>query len=270
MQNYTKHIKANQELWDEWTEIHVKSRFYDVEGFKAGKLALDPIEEEELTGVEGKTLLHLQCHFGMTTMSWARKGAIATGMDFSEKAIKYARELNDELGLNCKFVQSDIYDLKNNLDGQFDIVFTSYGVLAWLPDIKGWAETVAHFLKPGGTFFIAEIHPISSMFEDKGGDNELKLKYPYFHTDDPIEFDTEGSYADPTAEMKTEKEYEWFHSLSDVVNALIQAGLKIEYLNEYDYTVYQQFAFLKKEGRKYLMPDGMPKPPLLFSIKATK
>jgi SAM-dependent methyltransferase len=167
-------------------------------------------------------------------------------------------------------VQSDIYDLKDNLDGQFDIVFTSYGVLAWLPDIKGWAETVAHFLKPGGTFFIAEIHPISSMLENKGGDNELKLKYPYFHTEDPIEFDTEGSYADPTAEMKTEKEYEWFHSLSDVVNALIQTGLKIEYLNEYDYTVYQQFAFLKKEGRKYLMPDGMPKPPLLFSIKATK
>jgi 2-polyprenyl-3-methyl-5-hydroxy-6-metoxy-1,4-benzoquinol methylase len=270
MQNYTKYIKANQELWDEWTEIHVKSRFYDVEGFKAGKLALDPIEEEELTDVEGKTLLHLQCHFGMTTMSWARKGAIATGMDFSEKAIKYARELNDELGLNCKFVQSDIYDLKNNLDGQFDIVFTSYGVLGWLPDIKGWAETVAHFLKAGGTFFIAEIHPISSMFEDKSGDNDLKLKYPYFHTEDPIKFDTEGSYVDRTAEMKTEKEYEWFHSLSDVVNALIQAGLKIEYLNEYDYTVYQQFAFLKKEGRKYLMPDGMPKPPLLFSIKATK
>jgi len=265
-----KYIKSNQNLWDEWTEIHVKSEFYDVEGFKAGKSSLDPIEEQELTDVEGKTLLHLQCHFGMDTMSWARKGAIPTGVDFSGKAIQYAQQINADLGLGCKFLQSDIYDLKNNLDEQFDIVFTSYGVLAWLPDIIGWAETAAHFLKPGGIFYMAEIHPFSSMLDDEIENPELKLKYQYFHSPEPIEFKTQGSYADFTADVKTPMEYEWFHSISDIINALINAGLKIEYLHEFDYTVYQQFPFLKKEGRKYLMPEGLPKPPLLFSIKAAK
>ena len=265
-----KYTKSNQSLWDEWTEIHVRSEYYDVEGFKAGRSSLDPIEEQELTDVDGKSLLHLQCHFGMDTMSWARKGAIVTGVDFSEKAISYAKQINSDLGLTCKFVQSDIYDLKNNLDGQYDIVFTSYGVLAWLPDIEGWAETAAHFLKPGGAFYMAEIHPFSSMLEDEIENPELKLKYQYFHSAEPIEFETQGSYADSTADIKTPLEYEWFHSMADIICALIKAGLKIEYLHEFDYTVYQQFPFLKKEGRKYLMPEGLPKPPLLFSIKASK
>src|SRR3972149_9735810 len=179
---------ANLALWDEWTSIHVRSKFYDVEGFKRGEVRLDSLEREELGDVTGKSLLHLQCHFGLGTLSWARLGATVTGADFSAKSIEQARALADELGIPAHFVCSDVESLPDNLSGQFDIVFTSYGVLPWLPDLKRWAEVIAHFLTPGGIFYIAEAHPISYIFDDTEGVNDLVVKYPYFARDEPIEW----------------------------------------------------------------------------------
>lgn len=153
-------LKANKKVWDALTGPHLLSEFYDVEGFKAGNDWLRPLEIEEMGDVHGKTLLHLQCHFGQDTLSWGRRGAIVTGVDFSDEAIDYARKLSKETGIKADFICSDIYALPEILDQQFDIVFTSYGVLTWLPDLKRWAEVVAHFLKPGGFFYIVEIHPI--------------------------------------------------------------------------------------------------------------
>lgn len=265
MDNY---LKANRDLWNERTAIHAHSDFYDLDGFKKGASSLYPIEREELTGVDGKTLLHLQCHFGLDTMSWARQGAIPTGVDFSDKAIALAKDINRELGLNCTFLHADIYDLPNHLQGQFDIVYTSYGVLNWLPDIRGWAEVVAHFLKPGGTFYIVEIHPFSNTLDDEADD--LKIVYPYFHAPEPMAYEPQGSYVDREAEITTPLVYEWSHSLGEVVTALLEAGLDIQYLHEFDYTVFQQVPFMIQKGRLFYLPEDKPSLPLLFSLKAKK
>ncbi len=159
--------RANQDLWDEYTRINAASSMYDLAGFKAGRNALHPLEIQELGDVRGKSLLHLQCHFGMDTLTWARLGAQVTGVDFAPDAVRLARSLAGELGLAARFIQSDLYDLPNHLDETFDIVFTSYGALTWLSDIPGWAQVAARYVRPGGTFYIAEFHPAACMFSDE-------------------------------------------------------------------------------------------------------
>jgi ubiquinone/menaquinone biosynthesis C-methylase UbiE len=263
-------MSANQKLWDEKAQLHYGSAFYDVAGFKAGDSSLYPIEEEEIGGlVGGKTMLHLQCHFGLDTFSWARRGAVPTGVDFSSQAISQARALGEELGLPVRFIESNIYDLPDVLDETFDIVFTSYGVLAWLPDIRAWGQLIARYLKPGGFFYMVELHPFSMVLED-GPDGILQAEWPYFHETEPIEWDVEGTYAVLDAEMQAEKQYEWLHSMGDIINTLVDAGLVVEYLHEFDYTVFQQFKIMRKEGRLYTLPEGTPRLPLLFSLKAHK
>ena len=121
--------------WNERTPIHAASSFYNVDGFESGDITLTNTEIEEMGSVVGKSLLHLQCHFGMDTMSWSRLGANATGVDISDTAIELARELNDELCLNTRFIRSNIYDLPDVLNEQFDIVYTAIGALCWLPDM---------------------------------------------------------------------------------------------------------------------------------------
>jgi 2-polyprenyl-3-methyl-5-hydroxy-6-metoxy-1,4-benzoquinol methylase len=156
------HVAANRALWDEWTPIHVGSAFYDVDGWKSGRRHdLPPLLVDEVGDVAGKDLLHLQCHFGLDTLSWARRGARVTGADFSERAVEQARLLAAETGLEARFVVSDVVDLPDRLEGDFDVVFTSFGVLNWLPDVPRWAEVVAHFVRPGGFFYIAEAHPFA-------------------------------------------------------------------------------------------------------------
>jgi SAM-dependent methyltransferase len=195
-----EYMGKNRELWDEITPIHVQSDFYDLEGFKNGRSSmLYPIEIEEVGDVGEKSLLHLQCHFGMDTLSWARLGAKVTGADFSEKAIEMARSLSKELNIEADFVLSNIYDLPKHLKGEFDIIYTSGGVLYWLPDLKRWGEIIAHFLKPGGFFYILEGHPFSCVFDDSQDATELKVKYSYFHIPEPTKWEPEGDYADPDA-----------------------------------------------------------------------
>src|SRR5690349_4103733 len=157
---------SNERLWDAWTKVHAEGEFYDVAGFREGGVRIRPYEIEALGDVTGKSLLHLQCHFGLDTLSWARLGATVTGVDFSEDAIAYARTLAAELDIPATFVCSDIYHLPEALDGQFDIVFTSYGVLSYLGDLGAWGQVIAHFLKPGGTFYIVEFHPFAESFEE--------------------------------------------------------------------------------------------------------
>mgnify|MGYP006289716447 FL=1 len=266
-----EHLEANLGWWDERVPLHARSDFYDVEGFKAGRISLMPLEREELGDVSGRSLLHLQCHFGLDTLSWARLGARVTGVDFSPQAIDLARSLAQELELDARFICSDIYALPEVLSQRFDLVYTSYGVLTWLPDLEGWAEVVAHFLRPGGTFYIAEIHPFAMVFSDLEDATDLEVHYPYFPTPEPMRFEQEGSYAAPGEETKQRVTYEWAYPIGDVVDALIGAGLRIEFLHEFPFACFQMVPFLEvdEEGRWWL-PGKKELIPMTFSLQAFK
>ena len=223
------YFEANKALWNQRTTVHKGSSFYDLENFKAGGSVLTPIELSEIGDVKNKSLLHLQCHFGMDTLSFSRMGAKCTGIDLSDEAIKLAQNINDELNLDAKFICCNVYDTIKFVKEQFDIVFTSYGVIGWLPDLKPWAEIIAQKLEPGGTFYMAEFHPVVWMFDEEF----THIKY-YYDNKEVIITENEGTYTDRNADIKG-KEYSWNHSISEVLNALIQAGLKIEFFNEYSY-----------------------------------
>ena len=265
-------LRANQGLWDEWTRIHETSAFYDLEDFRQGGIRLQPYEVEEVGDVAGQDLLHLQCHFGIDTLAWARLGARVTGADFSAAAVELATRLAGELELDARFIRSDLYDLPDALEADFDIVYTSRGVLGWLPDIARWARVVSHFLKPGGTFYITEIHPVAQAFENEGvAPGELRLQYPYWEHPEPLAFEVAGSYADRSAAVTTPTEYGWDHSLGEIVTALIDAGLRIESLREFPWVDWQLDFLVQSEDGKWRLPPGIPgELPLSFFLLAMK
>jgi len=258
------YFEANKNLWNKRVAVHQKSKLYDVEGFKKGKTSLQHIELEELGDVKGKSLLHLQCHFGLDSLSWARMDAKVTGVDFSDEAINLARSLNDELNLDAKFICSNIYDIKKHLDEKFDIIFTSYGTIGWLNDLNEWGRLIAKYLKPGGTFYIVDFHNVLWMFDEEF----KKLKYSYFFEKEPIAEENEGTYADRDAKIK-QVEYGWNHPLSEVINSLILNGLQIEFLHEFPYSVYDVFPNTVKGEDGWWRLKGLENIiPMMFSIKA--
>jgi 2-polyprenyl-3-methyl-5-hydroxy-6-metoxy-1,4-benzoquinol methylase len=258
-----QYFEANKVLWNEKVDYHKDAAFYRLEQFKQGENVLNNIEMSEVGDVNGRSLLHLQCHFGMDTLSWARLGATVTGVDFSEKAIDLARSLSAELQIPAQFVCSNIYDLKENHTGKYDIVFTSYGTIGWLPDLTRWAAVIAHFLKPGGFFYIADFHPVLWMMDD----NFEGITYAY-HNAAVIESELTGTYADRNAPIKR-KEYGWNHSFSELINALIGAGLQIELLNEYPYSPYPCFNNLvETEPGKWQVKGLEDKLPMMYSLRA--
>jgi SAM-dependent methyltransferase len=264
-------LKANLGLWNEWTAIHETSEFYNLEGFRAGRSSLHSIERDELGEVAGKRLLHLQCHFGLDTLSWARLGATVTGVDFSGRAIALARSLSAELALPATFVQSTVDELQSNLTGAFDVVFTSYGAIEWLADLQRWAQTIAHFLAPDGAFSMVELHPLARTLDDLDTHPELRVVGPYFPASRPRRLRIHGSYAAPDAHVKNDLAYGWTHSFAEILNALIGAGLRLEYLHEFPCSVVPFSRSMERapDGWYYL-PDGRRDVPFLFSLKATK
>lgn len=258
-------FEANRSGWDLKTGINAASSFYNLDAWKAGRTSLNDIELREVGDVRGKKLLHLQCHFGMDTLSWARAGAQVTGVDFSYQAIRLARKLARESGIKARFVECNVYDLKAHLGGKFDVVFTSYGTIGWLPDLEPWAKVVAHFLKRKGFFYIADFHPVLWMMDD-----EMEaLKYPY-HNAGVIETEQVGSYADRQASARY-KEYGWNHSMSDILNSLIKQGLRIEFLNEYPFSPYDCFKkTVRGEDGNYRIQGLENVLPMMYTIKASK
>ncbi len=255
----------NKKWWNDVAPIHASSKLYDLASFKKGKSSLQSIETQEVGNVKGKTMLHLLCHFGMDTLSFARKGAIVTGVDLSDKSIVLAKKLSKEINIPAKFICSDVYDLPKVLDEKFDIIFTSYGVLCWLSNINKWAKIINHFLKEGGMFYIAELHPFTNMFSA-----DFKMEYNYF-SKKPFVDDSAGTYTDWNADIKGST-YIWDHTISDVINALIQQGLKIEYVHEFPFTIYDQFPGFMQKNKKgqFVLKNKDMQIPLLFSLKATK
>jgi len=260
-------LKANLAMWNQLAQNHPGSPMYRLDEFRRGDIKLSPLELREVGDVRGKSLLHLQCHFGMDTLSWARLGARVTGVDFSDQAIAIARKLATELGLDANFVCCPLFDAPKHVCEKFDIVFTSYGVLCWLPDINEWARTIAHFLKPDGFFYIAEIHPIANIFQSEPGAKEIQIEYSYFR-DGSLEFPPDVDYADHS-KFVPHVSHEWLHKFSDIVNALQAAGLRIDFIHEFPYCGWQLFPFSRQEadGNWYIPGNPFPQ---LFSLKASK
>ncbi len=251
------------------------SRFYDVDSFREGKSVLRPFELQEVGDVAGSRLAHLQCHFGLDTLSWALQGASVVGLDFSEPAVEAARKLAAETGLDGRFVQADVYDAVAALDGEvFDVVYTGLGALNWLPDLPRWAGVVADLLKPEGFLYLAEFHPFTWMFADE----ELEIELDYFHRPEGESFDDDmqGSYADLDVPTRNNATIEWAHTLADVVTAVLGAGLRLELLSEHDYTLFPRFTHLVEDwdllpaGVVYRQPEGEPKLPMMYSLRARR
>lgn len=267
-----RHTRANLKVWDRLVEINFRSRLYDVEGFVSGKSSLSSIEVKEIGGkVAGKSVLHLQCHFGMDTLSLVRLGAKSvTGVDFSPVAIARARTLAKETHLEGKaeFLCSDVYELPRTLARRFDFVYTGGGTLFWLKDLERWGKIVASALRPKGRFYIAEFHPFANVFDEEAP--SPSIRYPYSHGKHPIISKVHGAYSEPKADFHGE-EHGWGYGMGELVGSLIDAGLRIDFLHEFDSVGYKRFPFLKKrkDGR-WTWKDPSITIPLVFSLLATK
>ncbi len=265
MLNINEYIQINRESWNKRVPVHVRSRFYDLDAFIKGACTLPPTDIHLLGDIRNTDILHLQCHFGLDSLSLSRKGARVTGVDFSDLAISQARELASRLNLDARFLCSDVYELDQQLQQQFDIVYTSYGVLPWLPDLERWASIVSHFLKPGGKLVLVEFHPVVWMFDDAFE----KIYYSYFK-EDAIAEENVGTYVDGGADMQLDC-ITWNHSLSETISSLLRQNLQIEEFNEYKQAPYNCL-----NGMKELSPGNFviekfgTKLPLVFSIIARK
>jgi len=259
------YLDINRHSWNNRVASHLASTFYDVDGFLKGESSLNEIELKLLGDLKGKSVLHLQCHFGQDTISLARMGAIATGVDFSDQAILAAAELSIKAGVATKFICCNVYDLPLQLDETFDVVFTSYGTISWLPDLDRWASVISDFLKPGGKFIIAEFHPVVWMFDD-----DFKTVKYHYHNVEPVSETENGTYADRNAAI-TLKSITWNHGISEVMNNLLKHGIEINSFNEMDYSPYNCFRHMvETEPGKFRIKHLANKIPMVYSIEATK
>lgn len=259
-------IDSNRKNWDDRVAVHVASRFYDVPGFLGGKCTLTTDDLAAVGDVQGLHLVHLQCHFGLDTLSWARRGATVTGLDFSEKAIDAAEELSQRSQLPGTFVQADVYDARSALSGEFDWVVTGVGALCWLPDIQRWAATVKSLLKPGGRLYLREAHPMLWALDET--DTELKVQHPYFFHSKPFTEDTEQTYTDGPANITHTKSYTWNHSLSEVFSALLGQGLVLEHFEELRSCSWPALPQMtQREDGEWVLPEAeKDRVPLMYSV----
>lgn len=278
------YVEANRQWWDGVVPIHEASRGYDREGFLRGEKPLCPVELAELgPRVGGKTLLHLQCHFGMDTLNWARLGAKVTGLDFSEPALEAARRLSRDSGIAGRFVHADVYEAAQVLGETFDVVYTGIGALCWLPDIARWARVVAACMRPGGSLYVYEGHPMLWTLDEQRSDGQLVVATPYFEQPEPTPFEGDSTYVDGP-KLQRCRTYSWNHGLGEIVTALIEAGLRIEFLREHREVPWQALPGMEAVGtgtsgadgryqsnRMWRLPAAQREQvPLMYSLLATK
>lgn len=261
--------QTNRRNWDERVAIHLDDRtgIYDVEAFLRGGNALLPLELDEIGDVSGLKIAHLQCHFGIDTLSLARMGAEVTGLDFSASAISAARELARQSGVQANFVEANVYDAAQHLTpAGFDMVYVSWGAIIWLQDIRAWADAVAAVLKPGGRLFLAEGHPTLQQLEEVDG--KLVVTYPL---DTTLHFREEKTYAGDGQVLHNRDTFEWIHSMGSLFAALTEAGMRVESLREHDSLPWPAVPSMTQgEDRMFRMPEGRPSPPLAFTLTARK
>lgn len=266
-------LAANLHLWENWTDLHMKGSEYDVEGFIADPASrpFDWVIQEVVGDVAGKRLLHLQCHIGIDALRMVLAGATeVVGVDFSPKAVAAARSIADRMGLPAEFVHADVTALPEQVPrNAFDVVFTSYGTIMWIPDLEPWAESIASRLAPGGVFHIVDAHPFMSVFDDYAPEPPLRVTYPYF-TREPLYFEEHGSYADRDAEFVADS-YAWQHTFAEIVGVLAKRGLVVESFREYPVVAWKALEFLEDAGSSlWRMPPDAGDIPLMFALTARK
>jgi SAM-dependent methyltransferase len=263
-------LEANRANWDDRTAIHLTSEFYDVEGWLRERRGPRAHEIAALGDIAGLRLLHLQCHFGLDTLAWARVGAQVTGLDFSPAAVNAAREIADRAGLadRATFVCADVHDAVDVLGAAtFDVVYVSSGALCWLPSADRWASQVGALVARGGRFYLHDAHPVAWALAD----DEMRFAHTYFEESEPFTVETDETYTDANRALRATRIYEWNHSIGEIVSALIRHGLRLDWLVEHDWTSWRRFSFLVAiEGRRWTTPPGMPRVPLSFSLLAKK
>ena len=265
MTSESNYVAINKQSWNARTAIHLTSEFYDLEGFINGNSSLNDIELKLFGDLKGKSILHLQCHFGQDSISLSRLGAEVTGVDLSDKAIEAAKELAKKTNSETTFICCDIYDLPKHLDKQFDIVFTSYGTIGWLPDLDKWAKIISNYLKPTGKFVFVEFHPVVWMF-----DNAFeKITYNYLNTGAIVETES-GTYTDTEANI-TEEYVMWNHGISEVLNSLIHNNIEINSFDEFDYSPYNCFdKTIEFATGKFRIKHLENKIPMVYAVVGTK
>ena len=270
-------LDANRAQWDERVPLHVASDFYDQSKLRAGHGELYPIEEAELAaqfpdGIEGKRILHLQCHFGADSLVLAQRGATVVGLDFSKPAIRAARELATEVGLadRARFIVANVYDARHTLPEpeSFDLVYTTWGTIGWLPDVVEWAKIIEWYLKPGGQLYFADGHPSAFVF-DNGPDGAPVMAFPYDTEGVADVLDDGSDYAVADATLENTRTFEWMHPLSETVGALLDAGLRLDFLHEHYAVPWKMLDALVADGPVYRWPDRRWLP-LAMSLSATR
>lgn len=257
-------FEINRILWNQRAEIHVDTEFYDMKGFRAGNTSLKKIELDLLGDITDKDILHLQCHFGQDTLSLARMGANVTGLDLSEKAIETAQSISNELNITAEFICSNTLDADKNIDKKFDIIFTSYGAICWLPELNKWAKNISNLLKPNGKILVVEFHPAYTMFAD----DFSGVEYGYFNKGELVD-EFEGTYADKNSTVQ-QKSVWWNHSIADVQTALLNYGFRITHFSEYDYSPYNIFEPAVKTENGWQVKGMEGKIPFVYAIEAIK
>ena len=253
-------VARNRTYWDHLVSLHVSSEYYDVKGLIAGSKDIDPVVLDALGNVNGKRVLHLQCHFGADTLALARRGAIVTGLDFSPKAIEVAHNLAQKMGLPARFVEDDV--MSAELGNSFDIVFSSWGAIGWLPELTSWAATIARHLEPGGRFVLVDGHPILWMM---GETLPAQVKYAYAVGEPIVEEAKKGTYAAPNAPVP-HASYGWNHSLAEVMGALCAQGLRLVHFAEGDRIPWEAWPGMTKAGQYWRLPDAVVPFPLSMTI----
>jgi SAM-dependent methyltransferase len=260
MEKFEKYIETNKKAWNTKTPVHLRSAFYNNEEFKKGKTSLKSIELDAIGEVKGKSLLHLQCHFGQDSISLARMGAKVTAVDFCAVAIAEAKSISKEINTDVRFLENDVLSL--DLKEEFDIIFSSYGAIGWLPELNKWGATVSKHLKKGGTFLLTEFHPFIDLLDEN--------QYDYFYKEEPdIELEN-GTYTDGGENLKIRTCW-WNHSLTDIFTALESNGLKLKFFQEFDFSPYCLRGMTEKSEGKFVLEKRInQKLPYVFNLKATK
>ena len=261
---------ANRDYWD--GEVGLNLAAWDIEAFFSDPAKLTRMvaaDREALGDVQGRSLIHLQCHFGLDTLAWSRLGADVTGVDFSPRAIATAIDLAKRDGARARFIEADLYATPQVVPDVFDVVYTSGGVLCWLPEISTWASVVSRLLKPGGVFYIREAHPVLWSLDDEREDEELFIGLPYFEMSEPKRW--EGAPAWDEGRAASRPHYVWQHGLGEIVTSLIEAGLTIQFLREHRTCLWQALHFMvQDEDGWWRLPDRPERLPLMYSIRAVK